>query len=79
MSSLVFLSYFLRDKNLSGHAIVFIKTEEGKDFIFDPNRATLAVDPAQSAARLVEITRSIRFSSLAFVPIGLDVLKRLAL
>jgi|GEM_PF-5412774 len=63
---------FLRDKNLSGHAIVFIKTEEGKDFIFDPNRATLAVDPAQSAIRLIEITRSIRFSSLAFVPIALN-------
>ncbi len=61
---------FLRDQNLRGHAIVYIKTEEGKDFIFDPNTATLAIDPAQSADRLAEITRSIHFNSLAFVPVA---------
>lgn len=37
------------------HAMVYIKTEEGKHIIYDPNLAILAVDPSVSATRLYEI------------------------
>jgi hypothetical protein len=61
----------LRDKMLRGHSIVFIRTGEGKDIIFDPNKGTLAVDSRLSAARLVGITKSIGFNKISFVPINL--------
>ncbi len=39
----------------AGHAIVYIKTGTGEHFIHEPNFATLAIDPAASAARLWKI------------------------
>jgi hypothetical protein len=39
----------------SGHAISFIKTEEGKNYIFDPNYGILAVDAKDFSERMKKI------------------------
>ncbi|WP_215217816.1 hypothetical protein, partial [Candidatus Rhabdochlamydia sp. W815] len=42
----------------TGHAMVYIKTKEGKHIIYDPNLGILAVAPSVSATKLYEIVKS---------------------
>lgn len=40
-----------------GHAMVYVKTEQGKHIIYDPNFAILAADSSVSVTRLYEIVK----------------------
>ena len=52
----------------SGHAIVFIKQDEGLDIIFDPNTGVFVEDPTQSADRIRMIAEKL-YGSDAFVTV----------
>jgi hypothetical protein len=58
---------FQHKKGEGAHAMAFIKTEEGKDLLFDSNRATFAVDREKVSTRLWDIVTDYASKSFGLV------------